>query len=135
LKAMPIMGGAQVEIFPHSDFMSGAHHAGLFLHFSILAGYGSIDFTSTATTQAAPNITEIKGSALALLGKLSGDWQFTKNFSVFLEGGYRYFKTGEITPSTTGNGSNIFQAPTGAYQPVALNLSGLVFGAGLSAAF
>lgn len=127
LSSSPMMIGAELEL-------SRERHYALYL--SALGGLGmNTKLLSTSLNEAAPNETELKDHAYTGLIKMTLDWAVAKSVSASLEGGYRLLKTDPITPATLeGAGKEIF-TQNNAYVPVAIDLSGIVVGAGVSFSF
>lgn len=121
----PVMGGILYSLSKGDTFsFDAAAYLGL--------GFGT-NVTETDTNQTAPNITEISGTAPTFLLAVDGNWHVTEPLWIYAELGYRYLSTGSSTPSTVSNGKSdtLFEnASTGAFVPLAINLSGVIFNIG-----
>jgi hypothetical protein len=103
----------------------------ILLQGSVLLGPAfSTTLDATATDLAAPNMTELSTTAFTELLKLDLGMQLSSAVELFIEGGYRFLKTSSVGPTTTVNGSALFQS-NGVNVPVPLDLSGPFIGGGL----
>lgn len=131
LSSIPLMVGLELTLTNDTKFSS---------HFTVMGGLAMLtDLTSTDINANVPNVTEMTSTTFTGVAKFDFTYAFNKTWSAFAEAGYRYLKTGQITPSTptTVNGSQIFQDPNNAgnYIPVSLDLSGPFVGLGVGFAF
>lgn len=122
LNSTPAMLGIELDVNKEGRLTTQfAVMAGLALHTNL---------TSTALNITEPNTTELEDHAFTGLAKVNLNWQFTKTVGIFGEAGYRLLKTKSVYPGRAGNGSDIF-AVSGAFVPLAFDLSGMVVGGGI----
>jgi opacity protein-like surface antigen len=124
LSSVPVMAGFMFQLANGSDFT---------WDLGIYGGMGlSTSISGTETSAAAPNVTTASTTAPTFLINTDVDWHITDPFWIFLEVGYRYLNTSNVTPSSGSNGQSIFETtgtnPT--FIPFQINLSGPVVNIG-----
>jgi hypothetical protein len=97
-----------------------------------LAGLGYPHLATTATNLAAPNETDMSGTAISAIFRLDAALKLTSWLSLYGEGGYRLLKASSTTITVTGNGSSLFGTPAAA---VPLDMSGPILDLGLKLSF
>jgi hypothetical protein len=124
IASMPIQVGLEYALAAEKTYQITA---------SGLVGLGmGTKYTSTSSSQTAPNITEFTGSPLTFMIRLGWDYKLSSSFAVGAEAGYRILKLAEAVPTTAGNGVELYG---GAQTPWAVNLSGPVGGLAITFLF
>ncbi len=91
-------------------------------------GFGT-ELSVLSTSDLSPNETILSSSPLVFVGKVHLAHTWKSGFCLAAEAGYRLLSTSLLAPSTIGSGSSIIGSG------IALNYSGIFFGAGLGIAF
>jgi hypothetical protein len=133
LGSWPLMTGVELTL---TNGISNKTGKGLVTHFAVLGGIAlQTQLTAEALSQSEPNITELSSPAFTGIARVDASYSFSRAFSLFAEGGYRYLKTTDLIPALAVNGSAIFQSAAGVFIPVSLDLSGPFVGAGAAMTF
>ncbi len=128
--SLPVMAGVEYQVIQKKPSAS----KGFTLDVAVLGGMGlGTTLTSTAGDFDEPNETVYGGSTFTVYPKATGNVYISRKFALIGEVGYRILSTASAAPTTTGNGATeLFAATPPAF---AINMSGLVFGVGLSYSF
>ena len=127
LTGLPVLVGPEFTVTkPKSKW---AVRLGAFGGLSVLTG-----FSSTSLSEVAPNVTTIRGTTLALHGRVLVEYPVYRDWNLAADLGYRLIKTARLVPVETGNGSELFTT-AGVANPIATSLSGPSFQILVSKAF
>jgi hypothetical protein len=127
LTGLPVTVGPEFTLTkPKSKW---AVRLGAFAGLSVLTG-----FTSTSLSEVAPNVTTIRGTTLALHGRVLVEYPVYQTWNLAADLGYRLVKTARLIPVESGNGSELFSTG-GVPNPIATSLSGPSFQVLVSKAF
>lgn len=122
--SIPAMAGFHLVLISSPSFS---------LQMALLGGVGfNTSLQSANLTDSPPpsNLLTVNVMTFSGLGKVEAHWQISSVFSIFAEGGYRYFYSPLISvDSTSSNGAIILQSS------FYLNLSGPMAGGGISFSF
>lgn len=118
LGSIPLMIGLEATLVDEDK---------LSIHLAALGGYGAATQV-TSTIIADGSAAGVSTGTLTGLGKLDVHLKFTRAFSIFIEGGYRFLQTSSLT-APSGTAASILNAGFN------INLTGPFLGAGLSLSF
>lgn len=122
LDSIPIMGGFDLILVKGPRV---SIHLGTFVGTSYQTKVKATDLSGTAPPD---DVAEVVTKSLAALGKIDFNWQVSKVFSLFLEGGYRILVTPSVSPPSTAAAA-ILQSE------FSVNQSGPIAGAGVGFSF
>ncbi len=126
IRSYPITGGF--------DFFFAKLPA-LRLSLGLFAGVAlSTTFTAEAMSLSQPNTVVLDSSPFTGYARVNLTRPLGRILSIFIEGGYRYLKTTEITTLNASNGGAVF-IKDGVYRARSINLSGPVVALGLGIHF
>ncbi|MCC7442328.1 MAG: hypothetical protein IT285_11880, partial [Bdellovibrionales bacterium] len=105
-------------------------------HISALGGIAlNTEVSATASSLAEPNETILQSIPFVGMFKADFGLRLGGNLYLSVEAGYRDLTTKKLEPSTSGNGSDLFENTADEVVPVTIDLSGFFFGTGVSFSF
>ena len=124
--SLPVYAGIELNVLEGENLSLGL---------GLLGGLGlGTSFSSTASGQNKPNVTEYSGTALSALVRGIASWHLTSWLNLFAEAGYRYLATTAASPTKSGNGNGIF-VTAGKEAKLSVDMSGLDVSAGVGLRF
>lgn len=121
---IPVFVGCEYALYSHRKF-EWSTSAALGLGFA--ARMQSNYLSSTEVN----NSTQFSSTAYGGLLKSDVEWRFHEKIGLFAEGGYRFLVTSDQTPSSAGDGAQLYKL-AGQYVPFRLDFSGLFGSLGFS---